>query len=78
MDCATDFPGRYHNIGMKLNLKDTHVFGLYVFLHSLSQCYQISQDTLLRLIKMVTYMCQLKHHLIYSSALKESLWPTIS
>ena len=41
MDCATDFPGRYHNIGMKLNLKDTHVFGLYVFLHSLSQCYQI-------------------------------------
>ena len=72
MDCATDFPGRYHNIGMKLNLKDTHVFGLYVFLHSLSQCYQISQDTLLRL------MCQLKHHLIYSSALKEIGRPTIS
>ena len=46
-DCATDFCG--NNIDMKLNLKDTHIFGSYVLLHSLSQCYQISQETLLRL-----------------------------
>ena len=40
-DCATDFCGRYHNIDMKLSLKDTYVFGSYVFLH---KNYQNSRD----------------------------------
>ena len=40
-DCATDFCGRYHNIDMKLSLKDTYVFGSYVFLH---KNYQISRE----------------------------------